>query len=157
MKSQKNGRGKVILLQLFFMLAVVICQWNALGGAIVGIDLVEIVPSLPTETDSITFEISGWASQRPSWVEYDAFSQNGSSLQLDLYVNAGDLYSYSDWTYSRPISPLPANTYTLEINSYDYDDNSLDETYIIEFTVVPEPASMAFLSVGLCILRAVSA
>ncbi len=136
---------------------VVICPWNALGGAIVGIDLVEVVPSQPTEDDIITFDIYGWASQEPSWVEYDEFSQNGSSLQLDLYVNTGDLYSYSDWTYSKQISTLPADTYTLEVNSFDYDDGSLDDTYIVEFTVVPEPMSLVFLGVGVYLFRAVSA
>ncbi len=84
------------------MLSLFICPWNALGGALVGIDLVEIVPPLPTETDAITFEISGWASQGPIWVEYDEFSQDGSSFQLDLYINTGDAYSFGDWTYSRP-------------------------------------------------------
>jgi hypothetical protein len=151
---RKNQR-KAILLNVFFMLAMVICPWNALGGALVGISSVEMIPSLPTETDSITFDVNGWASQAASWVEYDVFSQDGSSLQLDLYIDTGDLFAPSSWTYSKPISALPANSYTLEINAYDYDDSSLDDTYIVEFTVVPEPATIAFLGIGLCLFRSV--
>jgi hypothetical protein len=137
-------------------LAVVICPWNAIGGAIVGINSVDIVPIQPTETDAISFDIYGWASQYPSWVDHNDFSQNGSSLQLDLYINTGDYYAFSEWSYSKPISSLPANTYTLEVNSFDYDDGSLDDTYIVEFTVVPEPMSLVFLGVGAYILRFVS-
>lgn len=133
-----------------FVLVVAMCQLNAIR-ATGAIESVDIIPSLPTEIDEITFNISGWSPTSPSYVEYDQFFEDGSSLQLDLYVNRGFLTATSEWTYSKQISTLPANTYTLELNEYDYYDNSLDHTYIFEFTVVPEPTTLVFFSIGLCI------
>ena len=135
-----------------FALVVIICSWNALGDEFMWIESVDIVPLQPTETDEIIFDISGWANQYPSWVEYDEFSQDVTSLQLDLYVNKSYGYGFSEWTYSKQISTLPVNTYTLEINAFDYQDNILRDTYLFEFTVVPEPSSIVFLSFGLCLL-----
>ena len=130
---------KAAVLYVFFIFVVFICPWNALS---VGIDSVNVIPSQPTESDSIIFDVNGWAGQYPSWVEYDLFSQDGSSLQLDLYINASGFRAISEWTYSKQISALPADIYTLEVNAYNYyANNSLDDTYILEFTVVPEPAS----------------
>jgi hypothetical protein len=153
-KREIIGRGKAILLQL--MLVAVICPWNALGDATMWIESVDIVPSLPTETDSITFNISGWAGGTPSWVEYDEFLQNGTSLQLDLYIYEAPYHAFSEWTYSRPIATLPADDYNLEINAIDYDTSILHDTYFFEFTVVPEPISIILLGFGLCLLRNVS-
>jgi hypothetical protein len=145
---------KAVLLNVFFVLVVFICPWTALS---VGIDAVDVIPSQPTETDIITFDVNGWAGLSTSWVEYDDFSQDGSLLQLDLYINADGFRSISEWTYSKQISALPADTYTLEVNAYNYYfDGSLDDTYIVEFTVVPEPASIALLSFGLCLLSRAS-
>lgn len=135
------------------ILTVIIFQWNALGDAQMWVESVDIIPLQPTETDIITFDISGWAYQKPSWVEYDDYSQDGLSLQLDLYVDTGTSDAFSEWTYSKQISALPANTYTLELNAIDYDGSVLRDTYLFEFTVVPEPASIAFLGLGFYILR----
>jgi hypothetical protein len=147
---------KAAALYVFFVFVVFVCPWNALGDALVGIESVYIAPSFPTETDSITFDISGWASKTDSWVEYDEYFEDGSLLQLDLYVNTDPFTSSSEWTYSRPILTLPANTYTLELNAYDYQANLLRDTYLFEFTVIPEPTSLFLFGTGLYIIRIVS-
>jgi hypothetical protein len=152
---RKNER-KAAALYVFFVFVVFVCPWNALGDALIWIESVDIIPLQPAETDVITFDISGLAYQRPSWVDHNEFSQDGSSLQLDLYINKGDAYSFSEWTYSKLIPSLLADDYILEINAIDYDGNVLRDTYLFEFTVVPEPTSIAFLFCGLCFLSKVS-
>jgi hypothetical protein len=152
-KMSRRNERKVVLFLVFFALAVVICPWNALGDAQMWIESVDIVPSVPTETDEITFDISGWAYQKPSWVDHNEFSQDGSTLQLDLYINKGDAYSFSEWTYLKLIPALPADNYILQINAIDYDGSVLRDTYLFEFTVVPEPATFLLLLFGATLLR----
>ncbi len=136
--------GTAILLVLLF---VFVCQSKALGVS-VGIDSVNIIPNQPIETDIITFDISGWAATSPSWVEYDLFSQNGTSLQLDLYIDRGVHYSFSNWTYSKQISPLLPEIYNLQVRAFDYYDSTLQDTYNVDFTVVPEPSTIVLLGIG---------
>lgn len=122
----------------------------------VSINSVDVIPEQPLEIDIITFDISGLASTMPSWVEYDQFTQNETSLQLDLYVNRGILYAISDWTYSKDISPLPAETYTLEVRAFDCRLGTLEGAYTVDFTVMPEPATLVLFGLGLLIVRPLS-
>ena len=114
---------------------------------------VDVIPGQPLVTDIITFDISGQASSSPSEVEYDQFAQNGTSLQLDLYVNRGIYTAISDWTYSKDISPLSAGTYTLEVRAFDNYYDTLEDTYTVDFTVTPEPTTVVLFGLGLLIVR----
>jgi len=137
-------------------LTIIMC-FSTSTGTTVWIDSVDVIPWQPLETDIITFDIAGRASSTTSQVEYDQFTQNGTSLQLDLYVNMGDLPMISDWTYSKNISPLSAGTYTLEVQGFDYQLGTLQSTYpAVEFTVVPEPTTIALLGLSLLIVRPLS-
>jgi len=134
-------------------LTIIMC-FSTSSGTSVWIDSVDVIPWQPLETDVITLDITGRASSSPSEVEYDQFTQNGTSLQLDLYVDMGITTMISDWTYSKNILPLSAGTYTLEVRGFDYLLGTLQSTYpAVEFTVVPEPTTIALLGLGLLIVR----
>ncbi len=118
---------------------------------------VEVIPVQPSSTNSITFSISGISGSSPTSVVYDLFSQNGVSLQLDLYLNRGFLPAVSSWDYSKQIQPLVPAIYNLEIRAFNNDSGILEDTYNLGFTVVPEPATIALLSLGMPFLRVFSA
>ena len=117
------------------------------------INSVDVIPEPVLENDIITFDIAGRASAGPSWVEYDQFTQNGTSLQLDLYVDTGFFGVISDWTYSKQIQPLPAGIYNLEVRAFGYESGMLWETYSVDFTVVPEPVVDAEIDIYPAILN----
>ena len=114
----------------------------------VWIDSVDVNPEQPLDIDFITFNISGQASCGGSHVEYDQFSQDGTSLQLDIYVNMGSTFEVSYWDHSKQIQPLAANDYTLKVRAFDYQLDTLQNTYTVDFTVTPEPATVVFFSLG---------
>lgn len=138
------------ILMIFAVLLVLVCQ-TAVNAA--GIMNVTVVPSQPLNTDLITFNISGIASSSPSSVAYDLFSQNGTLLRLDLYINEGVHDSISYWNYSKQIQPLSVNNYNLEVRAFDNYDGSLDDTYNADFTITPEPSTIALLCFALPIFR----
>ncbi len=142
------------ILMIFAILLVFACQ----ASATIGILSVDVVPSQPLDTDLITFNIFGGAAQGDSRVDYDVFSQNGTSLQLDLYVDMGigDMVDY--WDFSKEIQPLAPGTYDLEVRAFWYGPNTLEYTYTVDFTVVPvpEPCTIILLGFGLPLLRTFS-
>ena len=131
-------------------LAIIIYFSTSAAATTVGIVAVDMSPQEPSETDIITFDIVGQASSWPSEVGYDEFTQNGMSLQLDLYVDVGTIAMISDWTYEKQIGTLSAGTYSLEVRAFDNYDDTLQYTYPdpVYFTVVPEPATMVLLGLG---------
>jgi hypothetical protein len=147
--EMKTKMGATILLIILF---VFLGQPSAMGVSL-QIDSVDVIPNQPLDTDIITFNISGWAATSPSGVESDLFSQNGTSLQLDLYIERGIQYSLSNWTYSKQISPLPSDVYNLQVRAFDFIDGTLQDTYNVDFTVVPEPATFVLFLVGAGIIR----
>ena len=143
------------ILMIFAILLVFVCQASAVPY--VDILSINVIPSQPLNTDLITFSISGWAAGTPSWVDYDLFSQNGTSLQLDLYVNQGAGRYESYWNYSKQIQPLSPGIYNLEVKAFDNSfifgsPGTLQDTYNANFTVVPEPASAVMLGIGAVLL-----
>ncbi len=150
----KMKRMNKKILVIFAVLLLIACQ----ASATVGILSVDVVPSQPLDTDLITFNIFGVATHDSSWVDQDVFSQNGTSLQLDLYVDMGigDMVDY--WDFSKEIQPLAPGTYDLEVRAYDDCEGSpfygtLQDTYTVNFTVVPEPASLFLLGLGIMLAR----
>ena len=131
----------------------IMCFSTSATATSVSIGSVDVIPEQPLETDIITFDIVGSASCGGSHVEYDQFTRNGTSLQLDLYVDMGDITVVSNWTHSRDISPLSVETYTLEVRAFDYQFGTLEDTYTVDFTVVPEPASLTVFALGALLFR----
>lgn len=136
-------------------LTIMMC-FSTSAATTVWIDSVNVIPEQPLEIDLITFDIAGRASSWPSEVEYDQFTQDGTLLQLDLYVDMGFGTMISNWTHSKPISPLSAETYTLKVQAFDYQLGTLQDTYTVDFTVVPEPTTFVLFGLGLLIVRPLS-
>jgi hypothetical protein len=155
MKAQKlHGRGERNIVKIIALVIMIFS--TSVTATTVGIVTVDMFPQEPLETDIITFDIFGQASSRPSQVTYDEFTQNGTSLQLDLYIEMGMLPAVSDWTYSKDISPLSAESYTLEVRAFDYRSGTLEDTFTFDFTVVPEPVTFVLFGLGLLIVRPLS-
>ena len=134
-----------------------VCVTNS-AKATVSITDVYIMPEVPMVVDVITIFTSGSASQGSSWVDHTEFSMVDTSLQLDLFLDMGILFMASYWSYSEEISPLPAGTYTLTVRAFGpsyvppyYGD--LEDTYTVDFTVVPEPSTFVILAAGLVSFR----
>jgi hypothetical protein len=146
---------KIKIFITFVVLLVFACQASATS---VWINSVSVVPSQPSDTDLITFNVFGKACQASSWVDHNQFSQDGTSLQLDLYVDYGDETAFSNWNYSKQIQPLTPATYSLEVRTFDYQSGSpwfgtLQDTHTVDFTVTPEPSTFAILGFGLPFFR----
>ncbi len=109
-------------------LTIIMC-FSTSAAIAIGIDSVDVIPEQPLEIDIITFNIFGTASGRPSQVAYDQFAQDGTSLQLDLYVDVGMMPAFSDWTYSKQVGTLNAGAYSLEVSAFDNYSGTLQDTY----------------------------
>jgi len=146
------------ILMIFAVLLIFVCQASAKTFDILSVD---VVPTQPLDTDLITFSISGWAAHAPCFVDYEVYSPNGTSLRLDLYVDQSGGRYESYWNYSKQIQPLSLGIYNLEVKAFDNSfifgsPGTLQDTYNVSFTVVPEPATIVLLGLSLSFLRTLS-
>ena len=138
------------ILRVFVVLLICAGQVSANSLDILSVN---VIPSQPSNTDLITFSISGWAGNGGSYVDHDVFFQNGTALQLDLYVWQGITDDESNWDYSKQIQPLVQGTYNLEVRALGYFSGTVEDTYTVDFTVVPEPCTFGIFGFGLPLLR----
>ncbi len=141
---------KTNIFVILAVLSVFACRASATA---IWIDSVDVIPSQPLDIDLITFDISGRTASGGPQIVYDQFSQNGTSLQLDLYINMGPATMITPWTYSRQIQPLLPATYSMEVRAFWYVFDTLEDTYNVNFTVVPEPGTLAILGFALPVFR----
>lgn len=145
-------KGKTMKRKIAKVIALTIMIFSTSTATAIWIDSVDVIPEQPLEIDIITFNIFGTASGSPSQVAYDEFSQDGTSLQLDLYVDVGIFPAFSNWTYPKQVGTLNAAAYSLEVRAFDNYYGTLQDTYTVDFTVVPEPATIVLLSIGSLLL-----
>jgi hypothetical protein len=146
---------------MLLLLIGCLCPAVALGTYIeiaptltVWINDVEIIPTQPSDIDMIRLNISGQASGFPSRVAFGNFSQNGTSLQLDLHLDIGMLTMVSEWMYSKEMQALAPATYSMEVRAFANYDGTLQDTYpTVYLTVVPEPAALTLLGIALPFIR----
>jgi hypothetical protein len=144
-KATKNKIVKIIAL------TIMIFSTSAAATSI-WIDSVDLIPEQPLETDIIMFNISG-TSGYPAQVASEHFSKIGTSLQLDLYIDLAVFPVVSNWAHSTEILPLTIDAYTLEVRAFDNYSGILQDTYNLDFTVVPEPVTFALFGLGILIVR----
>ena len=141
--------------KIVIIIAAMILVSSASGSpTVIHIEDVDITPQAPITLDIIDIEVWGGASRSGSQVEYSEFSQNGTSLQLDLFVSVGDLTMLSTWLHLEQVGPFAAESYNLTVRAFEYQGGTLKDTYVTEFSVVPEPATVLLLVMGIVGIRA---
>ena len=144
--------------KITIIIAAMVLACSVSGSPIqIHIEDVDITPQVPTILDIINIDVLGGASGSDSQVEYSEFSQDGTSLQLDLFVGVGILTIPSTWTHLEQLGPFEADSYSLSVRAFEYQDGTLKDTYpTTSFEVVPEPATFVFFALGLLIARPLS-
>jgi hypothetical protein len=130
-----------------------------ISGNFASISDVIVIPSQPLDVDVITLDVSGSASSGNSHIVSSLFQQDENHLTLDLTIDMGVLPVISYWSHSEQIGTLVPDTYTATVRlfyPYALPGEELQDTYITEFTVIPEPGTLAIFSFGLPLLRAFS-
>jgi len=113
---------------------------------------VHILPEQPTVVDDITIFASGLTASSPVLSQYSEFSVLDRSLQLDIFIETGPWASIDTWWDSEEIGRLPVGRYDLTVYAFEWMEPAGSHT--IEFEVVPEPASILLLWVGIVGVRA---
>lgn len=159
--DSKSKRGFIMFrkqIPAVFMYIVIcgtlFCVTGLASAESISIIDVNIIPAEPLADEVITISVLGRAANSGSWVEYSEFSMVDTSLQLDLHIDMGITFMPSIWSYSQDISPLPAETYSLTVCGFEYYSGTLEDTYVMDFTVVPEPATIWLLAAGMLAVRA---
>lgn len=147
-------KGKTVKMKIVIIIAAMVLVSSASGSPMrIYINDVDITPQVPTMLDIINIDILGGAAHAGSQVEYREFSQNGTSLQLDLFVLVGPLTIPSSWSHLEQVGPFDAESYSLTVRALEYQDGTLKDTYTVDFTVVPEPATFVLFGLGGLFLR----
>jgi len=107
---------------------------------------VSIVPSLPTSLDVISIDISGVEGTGPVFVTDTDFSQDGTSLELDIFLDVGFLMVVTPWSNTENIGTLPIGFYDLTVRTWE--ESIETDTYSISFEVVPEPTTVVLFGLG---------
>ena len=123
-----------------------------------GITDVNIVPTIPAISDSISIMAYGVEGSGGVEINDTVFTIDGYSLQLDMYLNVGICQVATPWSYTEDIGILAAGSYELIVNRYlpSYFPPPIIHSYTTDFTVVPEPGTLAIFGFGLPLLRAFS-
>ena len=114
---------------------------------------VVISPESPTDLDPITITTFGVESSGAVTVSDFDYLIDGNMLELDIYINVGSYQVITPWSYSEDIGTLPVDIYDLTVNVINEYEPSLNDTFSTSFEVVPEPASLLFLAIGMAIVQ----
>jgi hypothetical protein len=158
MKRQKKAREKKRkkksgFLTSFIIVLLLVCQASA---NFAWIDDVVVIPSQPLDIDVITLDISGSASSGGSHIVSSLFQQEENQLTLDLTIDMGITTEISYWSHSEQIGTLVPGTYSTTVRlffPYAPPGEELQDTYTVDFTVVPEPATLVLFGLGGLLLR----
>jgi hypothetical protein len=139
---------QVMKANILIIAVTVLASSASASPIIIHIEDVEITPQVPTLLDTININVSGGASRSESQVEYSEFLQDGTSLQLDLFVDVGIIMTPSTWSHLEELGPFAAESYSLSVRAFEYHDGTLKDTYTKDFVVIPEPATLLLLAIG---------
>jgi hypothetical protein len=118
---------KRLFLLVLVAMVIILPVKTTSGG--VNIQDVNIDPNRPTDKDSITIVVSGSGSTMPAWMDGSDFRMAATSLELDIFVSLGPFEEISEWSHSEIIGTLPAGSYDLTVQAYNY--NYVDKEYVL--------------------------
>jgi len=183
MERKMNGRGKAIVLQVFFVLAVT-CQaratvvnWNSIevndveyyvqtdkSTYLLGEDVEMLYRITNLGQESITYTVS-WSPIWNFWAETGGqciWTGMYSKLAIvtSLTIGAGESVEFPEfnphftWDLRDDADDLIQPGEYDVIGGIDHSENYYDFTKVsVQIEVIPEPASVFFLSIGLPFLR----
>ena len=124
---------------------ILVLVWGMMAQATI-VD-VTIEPEEPMETDIISIFVSGEDTCSVSVTDSFLIIE-GSSVELDIYLNVGMMPVVTPWIHTEEIGYLSSGIYELTVNSV-YDDIFPDpDNYVTTFEVIPEPATVLLFGIG---------
>ena len=114
---------------------------------------VVISPEVPTDLDPITISTFGVETSGSVFINDSVFQIEDTILSLDLFITVGHLTVITPWSYLDDIGFLPSGTYNLTVSTFDEFDPTFNDTFSTTFKVVPEPASLLIMAVGMVTIQ----
>ena len=112
-----------------------------------------IFPEEPIEIEPITIITSGVENYGGVRINSSSFLIDGTSLELDIFLDLGRLDVLTPWSYSEDIGTLLMGSYDLMVNTINELEPEFNDSYYTTFEVTPEPASILLFGVGAMFLR----
>ncbi len=141
-------RKEIIAITVVVVFVAIVCVTDSTAS----ITDVNIVPSPPTSLDVISIVTFGVESRGDVLIDGSNFDREGTSLQLDIFLNVGVFPMITPWSHSEDIGTLPVGIYDLTVRTFEVPD--VTDTYSMTFEVVPEPATVLLLGLGMIGVRA---
>ncbi len=119
---------------------------------------VQVSPIQPSIFDIITIDAEGTFPAGTNWFDTSVFTVDEQSLQLNLYYTGGFGPQIPEpWSHDEVIGTLPQGNYDLLVQAYwrvsGATDYNFQDDYFVNFEVVPEPITLAFLALGAAFIR----
>jgi hypothetical protein len=137
-------------LALTVFMVILICPVKAVKGSITD---VYTEPLEPTDIEVITIVVSGLEGSGAVVITDSNFQREDSSLGLDIFITLGYYGVITPWSHSEVIGMLPANDYDLTVSTHYIGAYVGTDIYSTSFTVVPEPATLLLLTMGVVWIR----
>ena len=112
-----------------------------------------IFPQEPMVIDPITIITSGIEGSGDVVINSSSFLIDGTSLELDIFLDVGNFAIITPWSHSEDIDALLIGTYELTVNTIFESAPHLNDSYYTSFEVIPEPATILLFATGAIIFR----